>query len=458
MTRPARTALRRLRSLTGCLLWLAASPLAAAPPLPEPLTLQDALLMAGDSHPLMAASRAQLEGVEASAAQTFAEDDVDIGAILEGRVIQPSDYALDKSHNDSTASLYARKRLYDFGRTDAREAAAESSVTGGKLRFTADMTRYRINIMQAFFSVLLADLEYARDNEAMAVAYVEADRLRDRNELGQTSDVQLLEQENTYQELRMQRLRSQASQRSSRARLAQLLDHPDDLPATLAAPDLAANDRPLPEYDYLVAAALAHNPRVLSLKADLEAARLRIKAERAGSRPVLSGSVSSMASHRDLSSRNPFEAELRLDIPLYRGDRVDAGVARAQADMHSVAASLQQLEYDLRQDLLDLWLNIQTLLAQREQVKVSHDYRSLDFDRAQALYELQVKTDFGESLVGQSKAALLAARTEYALALDWARLSALTGQPYSPYLQLPSPASTEAPASTGNPHAETLDR
>ncbi len=418
---------------------------AAATALPEPLSLREALRLAGENHPLLSASRADVEALQAGAARAYARDDIDIGARLEARFIEPSDVAADQSRNDSRAELFARKQLYDFGRTDALEAAAQTRVDGGRLRFTAELAQYRIRVMQAFFDVLVADLTFARDNEAMAVAFVAADRLRERNQLGQVSDARVLEQQNAYQSLRMQRVRAQARQRSSRARLAQLLNRPDDLPATLTPPALKENDQALPEYEDLVKAALANNPRVLSLKADLEAARLRMKAERAGARPVLSGSLSTAAGNRDISSRNPLEAELRLDIPLYRGARVDAEVASARADMHRLEAELKQLELDLRQDLLDVWLDIQTNLAQRQQVQVGTDYRALDFDRAQALYELQVKTDFGTALVGQSRAALLAAQTEYALALDWARLSALSGESFSPYLQ-PQPSDRQ-----GNP-------
>ncbi len=440
-----RHGLRPILAVLGLLLHLPAAGLAGQA-LPEPLSLGEALRLAGENHPLLSASRADIESLQADAARAYARDDIDIGARLQARFIEPSDVATDQSHNDSRAALFARKQLYDFGRTEALEAAAETRVNGGRLRFSADLTQYRIRVMQAFFDVLIADLTFARDNEAMAVAFVQADRLRDRNELGQVSDSRLLEQQNAYQALRMQRLRAQARQRSSRAKLAQLLNRPDDLPATLAPPPLQENDQALPEYEDLVKAALANNPRVQSLKADLEAARLRIKAERAGARPVLSGSVSTAAGNRDISSRNPLEVELRLDIPLYRGGRVDAEVARARATMHRLEAELKQLEFDLRQNLLDVWLDIQTLLAQRQQVEVSTDYRALDFDRAQALYELQVKTDFGTALVGQSRAALLAAQTEYALALDWARLSALSGESFSPYLQ---PTSLDR---QGDPH------
>ena len=107
--------------------------------------------------------------------------------------------------------------------------------------------------------------------------------------------------------------------------------------------------------------------------------------------------------------------------------------------MRRLAARLRQLEYDLRQELLEIRLEMQTLLAQRDQVKIFTAARDRDFDRAQAEYELELKTDFGDALVGQSESLLLAARTEFQLALDWARLAMLTGASYSPALQPAAP-------------------
>jgi len=423
-----------------------------AAPLPEPLSLEDALL-AGSNHPALALSRARLAQSEAEAQLVMARDAVDIGATLEARVIEPASSSDDQSNNDSRATVFARKRLYDFGHTRALETAATTTIAGEQWRVGAEVLRHRIAIMQAFFDVLLADLEFARDNEAMAVAYVQADRSRDRNELGQLSNSDLLRQEALYQEFRMRSNRSQARQRSTRALLAQLLDSPEQLPSTLLAPDLAANDRPLPEYEQLVAAMMAANPTTLSLRAELEAARLQVRAQRTGNRPVLSGALLAAANERNVGSRNPLEAELRLEIPLYDGNRVNAGVARAQADVYRLMAELRQHEYDLRQRVLEIWLDIQTLLAQRQQVEVFMQSRMLDFDRAQAEYEMELKTDFGDALVGQSEAALLRAQTEYNLALDWARLTALTGEPYSPFIHVPA-----QPQPVNGSHENTLLR
>lgn len=420
--------------------------------LPQPLTLDAALALAGSDHPALALSRARLAALEADAERVAARDAIDIGASLEARVIDPPDAATDQGRNDSRATLYARKRLYDFGHTRALESAAETSVSGGRLRRDADRLRHRIAIMEAYFDVLLSDLEFARDNEAMAVAYVQADRSRDRNELGQLSEADLLAGEAEYQEFRMRRSRSQARQRSTRALLAQLLDRPGELPSELVEPDLAANDRPLPEFEHLVATLLDANPLLRSLRADLEAARLQVEAQRKGRRPVLSGAVTAAENKREIGSRNPLEAELRLEIPLYDGRRVDAEVSYAQAEFYRLGAELRQQEYDLRQRALEIWLEIDTLLKQREQVDIFARSRALNFDRAQAEYELELKTDFGHALVGQSESALLRARTEYGLALNWARLAALTGEPWSPWID------TDTPSQPGTASHETTPR
>jgi outer membrane protein TolC len=439
------------RSAAASLLLPLATSLVAGP-LPEPLSLEDALGLADSDYPVLALSRARLAQLQAEEERTAALDEVDIGATLEARVIEPPSTSDNQSNNDSRATLFVRKRLYDFGHTSALEAAAATSAAAGQLQVESELMRHRLAIMQAFFDVLLADLEFARDNEAMAVAYVQADRDRDRNELGQLSDIDLLEQESIYQEYRMRRNRSQARQRSTRAFLALLLDRPDELPSRLLQPDLSANRQPLPEYQELVAATLAANPRVLSLRSDLEAARLQVQAQRTGKRPVLSGSLQAEANERNVGSRSPLAAELRLEIPLYDSNRVNAEVAVAQADAYRLTAELRQLEYELRQRVLEIWLDIQTLLAQQQQVEIFTRSRTLNFDRAQAEYELELKTDFGDAMVGQSESALLHAQTEFELALNWARLAALTGEPYSAYIH------KQAAQPPGNDTDETRSR
>lgn len=431
--------LRRFWSATAAALACVLVPAGAAEPLPDPLTLEYALSLASEDHPAVALGKAEIAAAEAERSEVDAEDGLYATARLNARYIDDSNVPVQKKNNDSRALLLIRKELYDFGRSDKDLAAAEAAVRGSEWNFRDRLQQRRLDITKAFFEVILADLRFARENESMAEAFVDFDRARDRNELGQVSDIEVLELEDAYQAVRLSRYRAEADQRATRARLAQLLNRPDSLPARLATPELPANDSPLPDYERLIEAALRQNPVLLALRQQLEASRLRVAASRRGAYPVLSSEVNFGWWERDIgNNREPFGASLILDIPLITGGRTDADIAKEQADSYRLQAKVQQLEYDLRQQVLESWQEIQALLAQREAADIKRDYRDLYLDRSRAQYELDIKTDLGDAMAQQTASRLYAAQTEFSLALAWARLAALVGQPDFSPMQPPS--------------------
>lgn len=113
----------------------------------------------------------------------------------------------------------------------------------------------RLEIMERFFDVLLADLSFASDSEAMAVAYIQFDRASVRNELGQISPLRVLELESVYQEILHKRAASAISQQLTRALLAQALGSPADLPRDLLQPTLPALPQNPPDLDDVLARA-----------------------------------------------------------------------------------------------------------------------------------------------------------------------------------------------------------
>lgn len=126
----------------------------------------------------------------------------------------------------------------------------------------------RLEIMQRFYDVLLADLGFARDNEAMAVAFIQFDRAEAREELGQFSPLRTAELQAEYQLIRRQRAASEAAQRVTRALLATALGHPTSLPRQLLTPELEPASAELPALDAVVARALENNPGVKALLQD----------------------------------------------------------------------------------------------------------------------------------------------------------------------------------------------
>jgi outer membrane protein TolC len=271
-------------------------------------------------------------------------------------------------------------------------------------------------------------MQYAADNELMAVTYVAWDNAKKRAEVGQFGQLELVRLEATYQDVRERRFASLQRMSSTRQKLANAMNQPEKLPGDLAEPALKENGRPLPEYEALLAAAMQKNPRVLALQAQVEAAGARAQAVRADHNPTLDAEVIGAGYSRDSITRVEVSAGLVFNIPLYQGARVDARVARELALKERLAAELEKLKRDLSESLFAAlqeagWLRDTGRAAADTQI----EFRDWMLERARAEYELELKTNLGASMAETQMAQLRRKQVEYRLALALARLDALSG-------------------------------
>ncbi len=420
-----RSAARRLGWFA--LAWVLYWPLTAQA-LSDPLTLEEVLAMADLPHPDLELAQAGVEGAQAEFEQARSGSGVRSYLDLTPQSVRPASGPESGMVGDSRARLTVSKRLYDFGRSRAQEDSAQATVEGRQLVFFDARQRRRIELMSRFFDVILADLRYAADNETMASAYVAYDRGRDRHELGQVSDVDLLELETRYQQTLVTRTLSQKRQASSRLQLALTMNRPEEMPRELVRPALSGIEREIPEVQVLYAEAQASNPALLALRRETEASRLVLSAERALRRPVLTAEGEAAWYEREFISRDELRATLNLRIPLYQGGEDSAAIAIALARLHEQEARLARAELDLRQTVLDLVQEAETRKVERAAAQVKIGYRDLYLDRSRALYELEVRTDLGDAMTQMTTAQWEATQAEFRLALTWARIDALTGR------------------------------
>lgn len=420
--------LRLVRHCACLLLCLLPPWVQAQQALPDPLTLEAALALADDPHPALEVASARLDAARAEQQRAGARDGLEIGVEGRLRVIEPSDAAADQDNNDSSARLYLRKRLYDFGQTAALQQAAGQRVSAQSWRYLAERQQRRLDIMQRYLEVLLADLAYARDNEAMSIAFVAFDRGRDRNELGQMSDVELLRLESEFQATRSQWSRSQGQQLATRNRLALALNRPDDLSANLKPPAEPDWQQPLPDVDELTATVLAGSPVLAALRARIQAAEAEVDASKAGTNPVLRAEMEAATYNRVLGSSNPLAAGLVLEWPLLDGGSSSADVAAKRAELRRLRAELGAEELTLRQQVLDLHLQLEQMKVELERTAVLADYRELYLDRSRALYEMEVQADLGDAMVQTSAVRYQRAKAMYDWMLARAQLDALAGR------------------------------
>lgn len=406
--------------------------------MPEPLTLQYALSQAAraESPEMMNYSAKQLKAL---AGEDLASSKQGIFAHLNGRLryVKPSSILPDDKHNDNKISLDISKRLYDFGQTSSRINAAKEKLFSVSALYSDYLSRRSIKILQAYFDVLLADIIYSHANENMSVHYVRLDKLRSRVELGQVSDIKLLEVENNYRKALRERNQASSQQRLTRHRLAQLIN-PGQLSSQLNAPDInqlkqLSINRKLDDIEQLYKLAYKQNPRIISLEHQIKSAQLNRHSFQSEKYPVISAHLQAAEYYREFGSSDKYRAGIEISVPLYQAGQETARIKHATAVVMEIEAEKLQLKQQLENEILELWLKITELKQQFSDPDFSLEYRDLYLDRSRALYEMEVTSDLGDAMVKLTEAQLFKAQISFELAISWAKLDSLIGNSMNYY-------------------------
>ena len=398
-------------------------------PMPEPLTLDFALAQVDVPSPGLQMNRAEVDAALARLQEADSSNNVRSWVEARVRYFEPPSFVQFDENFDNRLGIFVSKKLYDFGRQDSKLDAARKAVEGQRLLYQDARQTRRIEILRSYFDVVLADLQFYRYNEEMAVAFVELDKLRERNKLKQISDVDVMKQDSEYQRVRRLRVQSQNLQRLTRARLAYVLGRPGQLPDTVARPhNLPHLTRPLPEVEELQQRAVQNNRRLQALRVQIAAAEARVKEAQAGSMPILWGNAEASAYSLERAGYDPLRVELRIEIPIIDGGRTDADVAGQRAEVYRLRAELADATEQVRQQVLELWLELDALRVQREEMQVQTDYQELNLDRSRALYELEVTTDLGDAMVRVTETEQASLQTDFNLALAWEKMDVLLGE------------------------------
>jgi len=395
--------------------------------LPEPLTLDLALSLIDQQHPDLRYVNADLKNARSDLLEKLSTNDLTVNLRAEAKWISPSTIATNQTTEEQRLVLDVNKILYDFGRRSAQVDAASQQVESQNLQYLNARQHQYINVMKRYFDVVLADLQFYRYNEEMAVAYIEFDRTQIRAKLGQRTELEVAEKNAAYQHIRRLRTQSQNQQRVTRSLLAQALNKPNSLPATVTRPEMDVMSRKLPEIEILQKRVKENNPVLTALRAKLIAAKKDINYAHASDNPVLAGGFQAFKYAKESTTANDWQAKVTLDVPLWSGSQVDAAVAKTKAAAYKIEAQLAQQELAAQQQVLELYLGIETLKIKYDEVAANMDFTEMSLDQNRALYELEVKSDLGYSMVLFSEAERNVVKTSFDIALFWAQLDALSG-------------------------------
>jgi len=419
------------RSWCNCIAYFFFQIFASSPLLAGPLTLDTALATVESAHPDLLLAKAERDSAIADVDIADSRQDTSInleGILRSGRpTFGENDFA-----SDNSVRLTARKTLYDFGRSSNTKLAAKFELNAREADLTTMLDKRRLIIMTRYFDVLLADMENTLDRELTSVHYTNFVHGKDRMALGRISSVELAELESIYRDTVEKRNASAQRQRITRAMLANAMNRPSELPDNLEDPRLPDNQRSLPAYENLLPVMLNNNSRLLAQQDLLAASQKRIESVRAENGPILDIEVQAADYSRTAATRDNLSAGLFLVWPLYQGNRLGSRLAREIAQFNILRASADKLRMELTQALLETYLDITRLQSTaREAALKNTEYRDLQLERSRGLYELELKSNLGTSMVETSDAKLRERRNEYLLALSIASLEALIGRPLS---------------------------
>ncbi len=399
-------------------------------PLPNPLTLVNALEMARDGHP--AVERLVAERMDARSRLDLAHGRNDWNAWLdlEARTANKARIPGHEFGDDSRASIYLTRLITDFGEGNATVDAALAGIAGAEQAVAYAEALQRIDIMERFLEARLADLRYYVDDEDMTLAFLRYDRVRERRErFDEYAEVDELELEAEFRERLVARAAAANRQRATRSALALAMGRPGELAADLVEPELAAYERPAPDYDDLVQEVLEAHPLLAAGRFRIESAEKTMERHRLSTRPELSALFEANEWSQETGNRDQYAAGLQLIMPLGGVAVRNARVAEAMAEKHRLEAERRALEYRLRQRVLELVQRLQELELAAEAASVNERFRDLYLDRSRTLYQLEVRTDLGDSQARQAEAVWRSAQVAFERALTWARLDAMRGKP-----------------------------
>ena len=235
-----------------------------------------------------------------------------------------------------------------------------------------------------------------------------------------------LKRQSEYMEIRRNRYRSEAAQRTRRVEFSRLLNRPTQVISRFIQPKMDYAKYQLIDVEKLQAQAVANNLDLQILRKKRQQLREEVQSIHARRYPVLTATAEAGIYSRQIGNNDAWRLGVGMEVPIYQGNRVTKAEAAKNEMVTQLSLEIYDKELEIKSEVLSLAMDLDVLKKQLESSRVGVDYRDLYLDKARSLYEMEFKADLGDSMVAMSGAARYQAETEFEIALKWEKLRYLT--------------------------------
>lgn len=339
-------------------------------------TLADALVMAMETDPNLAAARANLQALDENVAQARAGQRPTItGGASAGTVYsrRNTPTSNQSTRNPIDLNVTATQNLYDGGQTANAVESAYATVLGGRYDLIQVEQETLLAAVSAYVEVLrlTQNVEIAQNN----VRVINEERIAARNrlEVGETTvtDVAQAEARLAEAEANLAQFRGLLGQARQTYRRA-IGAPPTDLAPLPPLPTLPAS------LDEAQAIADRNHPQIGAARRAVDAASAAVRQAMGAKLPQVDLSASASSGREGINSdsrETDLSATLNVTVPIYQGGVLNSEVRQAQALASQRRAELQDATRLIFEDVGVAWENLMstraTIRANREQIRAA---------------------------------------------------------------------------------------
>jgi outer membrane protein len=375
------------------------------------LTLDQAVAIAMDRVPALAAARASLASAYATVqlqktglAPSISADVSSTGYLSQsGNVTSSSSSVQAVSAGPFSISnsldLTLSQLIYDGGRVRAQIESATASRNAAASTYRRDAQTVAYNVASAFYTLLSDQRTVAVDAALVTENEVSEELVRAQIRAGTTAGVDLIAQQATTANARTALVSAQGAAQTARVTFATSLGLPADTDVTpnddSTGLETTGPALTLPGYDDALKSALAQRGDLINQAYQIDAASASLRAERLGFSPTVSlGATKTLASTGRLGDayRNSASIGLSLSIPIFDQGATKANVALAKASLDlskaGAATVRAMVESDVRNAMISLVSDRSTL----DQARAAYASAQASLAATQGQYRLGITT------------------------------------------------------------------
>jgi outer membrane protein len=266
------------------------------------------------------------------------------------------------NQNSASAGINGNVLLYDFGKTPLQYKAAGKSLTAAEFNFQGSIASIILNARTAYFNYLLSTQLFIVNEEALKQAQEHYKQAQTLFEVGKQAKIAVTNASVDVANAQVNVIHARNGVKLAKIQLETVAAMKIEEPVVLTDSLNGAEDS-ITEAD-AEKRALESRPEILSAKANLEAADLKLRAEKASFFPSLNASGgfgweardSASISRSDWNRWPNWNIGASLSIPIYEGGAIRAAVDQAQATVTQSKAQLDILILTVAQQVQQYYL------------------------------------------------------------------------------------------------------